>query len=605
MKNILNHQTAPSKGSLRLLWFILLSTTKKRKLQLLFSLVLVFICASAELISIGSALPFLTVLSNPDVLLDNQYLAKYIQYFDITKGDQLIVPITLLFVSAVVTAGLVRLLDLWVTTHLAASIGSDISRSAFAATIQKPYHEQIYINSSEIINTLTIQIKRTVGAIDCSLRMLTSFLISAFILFGLFYINFNIALTSISIVAFSYLFLAVLNKSSVRINGFKFANSSTRLISILQESLGASRDIQLDGSFNQYIKEYSKADYTARKYLALNIFLAAYPKFVIEILALVSFALATLLFLVKNNDSSNILPVLGTLALGSQKLLPAVNNIYSSWTTLVGFEADLKAIVDIISRPIPHSAHNQFALAKFSRSIKLENVHFSYSESDSQVLSGITLEVLKGTSIGLIGETGGGKSTLLDIIIGLLPPSSGKILVDGTDINNPCNSIALKCWRQQIAHVPQKIFLADTTIAENIAFTGDPDEIDFNKLEKASIDSQIYDYIQSLPLGFNTFVGERGVRLSGGQIQRIGIARALYKQSQILVLDEATSALDPTTEHRLMKSILETHKDITLIMISHRLSTLKNCDQIAKVGRNSFTLYSTPSEVSNAISNSD
>jgi ATP-binding cassette, subfamily B, bacterial PglK len=217
--------------------------------------------------------------------------------------------------------------------------------------------------------------------------------------------------------------------------------------------------------------------------------------------------------------------------------------------------------------------------------IRLEGVHFRYGPEQPEVLRGLEVEIRRGERIGLIGSTGSGKSTTVDLLMGLLAPSAGRVLVDGMDLHNPAHSERLAAWRAAIAHVPQSIYLADSSIAENIAFGVPRDQIDLARVQQAAEQAQIASFIEASPEGYGSFVGERGIRLSGGQRQRIGIARALYKQAQVLVLDEATSALDTATEQALMEAVNALSEELTVVMIAHRLSTVQQCDRVIRLER--------------------
>tara|TARA_B100001057_G_scaffold444711_1_gene481882 strand:- start:480 stop:1385 length:906 start_codon:yes stop_codon:yes gene_type:complete len=282
-----------------------------------------------------------------------------------------------------------------------------------------------------------------------------------------------------------------------------------------------------------------------------------------------------------NNDSSIIIS-LGAFTLGMQKLLPAFQSIYTVNNDLKFYSNDLEQTIKFLEIKVDNKTSKKTNPLKFKESIKFDSIYFSY-DREKYVISNLNLEILKGQKIGIIGKTGSGKTTISDLFMGLLKPTSGKIYVDGKDIYDQKYPSRIKNWRRSISHVPQDIFLSDTTIAENIAFGIDKNLISFKKLKECSKKAQIHEFIVSLKDAYLTEVGERGVRLSGGQLQRIAIARALYRNSKILVFDEATSALDKNTEIDLMKSINSLSNELTIISIAHNHSTLKNYDRIIKV----------------------
>jgi ATP-binding cassette subfamily B protein len=275
------------------------------------------------------------------------------------------------------------------------------------------------------------------------------------------------------------------------------------------------------------------------------------------------------------------LPILGMLALGAQRLLPLMQQIYSNWSAVDGGKFALADVLTLLDQPLPADVNQPAPQPlKLRSSICFDNVRFRYEINGPWVIDGVDFVIQAGARVGLIGHTGSGKSTAIDLLMGLLEPTQGRILVDG----NPISLDHRRAWQLSVAHVPQNIFLADATIAENIAFGIPSDEIDIERVRKASEQARIAEFIESRPEAYNSTVGERGVRLSGGQRQRICIARALYKQANVLIFDEATSALDNETEQAVMQVIEDLSKDLTLIIIAHRLTTLKNCTQILELG---------------------
>jgi ATP-binding cassette subfamily B protein len=293
---------------------------------------------------------------------------------------------------------------------------------------------------------------------------------------------------------------------------------------------------------------------------------------------------------------STALPLLGALALGAQRILPALQQTYSSWAAIKAYKSAVESVLSNLKQQLPAGAYEIATTPlKLQNSIKFENVYFAYSNETPTVLNGLSFEMKRGERLGFIGTTGSGKSTTIDLLMGLLEPNSGRILVDDIDINSKQNPENLLAWRAAIAHVPQTIYLADRSIAENIAFGVDPKQIDIKRVKEAARQAQIAEFIESSPQGYKTFVGERGIRLSGGQRQRIGIARALYKQASVLVFDEATSALDNATEAALMDAIEGLSRELTIVTIAHRLTTIERCDSVIELRNSSVSAITKPS----------
>jgi ATP-binding cassette subfamily B protein len=282
----------------------------------------------------------------------------------------------------------------------------------------------------------------------------------------------------------------------------------------------------------------------------------------------------------KADGLDKAVPILGALALGAQRLLPALQQAYAAWSGIQGSRSSLNDALGLLDQPLPISAELlAINLLPFKENINIRQLDFRYGDQLPYVLQQLNLNIEKGSRVGFIGSTGSGKSTLLDIVMGLLRPTNGVIEIDGTAITYSNT----RAWQAHLAHVPQAIFLGDSSIEENIAFGVPKDQIDHHRVKQAARQAQIADTIESWPDKYQTFVGERGIRLSGGQKQRIGIARALYKQADVIIFDEATSALDNETEYAVMEAIEALGEEITLLIIAHRLSTLKNCTQIVEL----------------------
>ena len=298
----------------------------------------------------------------------------------------------------------------------------------------------------------------------------------------------------------------------------------------------------------------------------------------------------------QRGSGSSVIPLLGALALGSQRMLPALQQIYSSWAALRSCNDSMNWVLTMIKQPIPNTLRKAPPLP-FKSSLDFKDVSFSYTPNGKLVLSDISFSITPGQRVGLIGTTGSGKSTLIDILMGLLEPSKGFLFVDSQDINSSKNTNLVSSWRENIAHVPQHIYLADSSIAQNIALGVPSNQIDMNRVLIASKQAQLLDFIDNSVDGFNTFVGESGIRLSGGQRQRIGIARALYKKAKVLVLDEATSALDVNTEDSVMKAISCLQQDLTIIIINIGCQQLGIGDRVIRLEGGSIVSDGPPHSV--------
>lgn len=552
----------------------------------------------AELMSLGAVLPFLAVLTAPERLWEQPLVQELALKMGFTSESQLLIPVTLTFVFAVVLAALIRLSNLWVNRRMAAAVGSDLSCEAYRRTLYQPFSVHVQRNSAEVITGATTQIGLTVDALNRFLQLITSSVVAVSILTGLLVIDAPVALAAAVLFGTVYGALAISARRELRINGKKIVAASTQQLKALQEGLGAIRDVLLDGIQPTYLQIYRQADRPQRQLQAHNGFLSSYPRYVLEAMGLVAIALLGCGLLLQQGSGSDVIPLLGTLALGAQRLLPALQQIYSGWATLKGYSAAMLGVIEMLNQPLPPRVARAISAKLFSK-ITLKGVHFRYGPEQPEVLRELDLEICCGERIGLIGGTGSGKSSTVDLLMGLLAPTAGRFLVDGENLHDPEQREHLESWRAGIAHVPQNIFLSDTSIAENIAFGVPPQQIDLDRVKQVAEQAEIASFIEASLGGYQSFVGERGIRLSGGQRQRIGIARALYKRARVLVLDEATSALDEQTESKVMNSLNALSKDLTVILVAHRLSTLSFCDRLIKLKGGSVEQILTYNDLQN------
>lgn len=550
----------------------------------------------AEVGSLAAAVPFLAVLSEPQRLWQipiTQFLATGL---GIKDAQDLLLPITVFFSLLVVLAAAVRLLNLWLNGRLAAAIGSDLSCEAYKRTLYQPYAVHLKRNSSAVISGITIQTTQVVAMLNATLQLATAVVVALALLGTLLVIDWPVACIAMAVFGSAYGLLSVTAKRQLVINSRLVTDANKLQIKVLQEGLGAIRDVLLDGNQAPYLANYRQADLPMRQRQAQSTFLGAFPRYALEALGLVLIALLALLLSWQRGDSSAVIPLLGILALGSQRMLPAIQMIYSSWASIKARQSSLVDVLAMLQQPMPRQ-YLQPAPLPLRKAVKGEKLCFRYAKEAPWVLEGLDVEIRRGERIGIIGSTGSGKTTLIDLLMGLLEPTTGRILIDGADLHDPHQPERLAAWRAEIAHVPQTIFLADSSVSENIAFGIPKHQIDQERVRQAAEQAQISGFIESSPQGYDTFVGERGVRLSGGQRQRIGIARALYKQASVILLDEATSALDTATEEEVMKTLESLSIDLTVVIIAHRLSTLLHCDRIFELAPRSPIRITTPSEL--------
>lgn len=541
---------------------------------------LIFFVSIIELLNIGSIVPFLAVLANPEKTFNNPLVKPALIAFHIDSPDQMLVSAMILFVVFVVFTNAVRVVVLWIGTRLSFGIGADLSLKAYKNILDQPYETHLSRNSSEVISGIN-KIDSVVTIMNQVFTFFNSILIAIILLATIFILNPEF--TSIFIFIFSAVYFGIgfLTRKRLLKNSEVASKSASNLVRMKQEGLGAIRDILMDSSQKVYSFHFHRADLLLRRARGNINILSNAPRFIVESFG-VMLIIAFVYWMMNGSVGlSDAIPLLGAFALGAQRLLPVLQQGYSAATVIQGEKFSLRDVLILLDNSSAFvSEFGSDVSVKFNEEIQLNHVYFSYLNAADCTLSDVSLSIKNGEKVGIIGKTGSGKSTIIDIIAGLLRPKSGDLLVDGVRINND----NIKAWQKLIAHVPQSIFLIDASVAKNIALGTFDSEIDMERVIAAAKMADIDVDIRGWECGYNTLVGERGVRISGGQRQRIGLARAFYKRPKLLILDEATSALDMNTETKVMQSIdkfSEDSKDkVTVLMIAHRLETLKNCQKI-------------------------
>jgi ATP-binding cassette, subfamily B, bacterial PglK len=574
-----------------------ISSIRRRQFALVFALTI--LCSFAEIVSLGAVVPFIGVITQPEIIFDYPFIAPFINFLGIENGSDLVMPLTIAFLIASMLSGGLRILLVWVSINTSNATGADLGLEIFRRTLYQPYHIHVSRSSSEVLSGMTLKIGSATGAVQTIMSIVTSGMLFTAIISTLFVINPIVAAGAIFIFGLAYMLIAFFARYRLSSNSDLIARKEILLVKIIQEGLGGIRDVLLDGTQSVYTEEYRDVVTSVFRSDAENKFLNIAPRFFMETLGIV---LVIAIVIVMNYQSGNAviaLPMIAVFALGAQRSLPLMQQLYAGWTSLIGSKASMEDVLDLLDQEIPSYVNlPEPEPLNLNHSICFDNVSFRYSADTPIVLDGITLEVPKGARVGIIGTTGSGKSTALDLLMGMLKPTKGQILID----NQPISPGIQRAWQRTVAHVPQSIFLADKSITENIAFGVSPDKIDFNRVKKVAQQAQISEFIESRPEAYNAIVGEQGVRLSGGQRQRIGIARALYKKASVLIFDEATSALDNETEQLVMQAIEKLNEDITLFIIAHRITTLKNCTHIVELGNGAIKRVVSYQEIMKQVS---
>jgi ABC-type multidrug transport system fused ATPase/permease subunit len=572
---------------------------RRRKFQFILTLISIFTNSLFEIISLAAVVPFLSVLSSPQTFMESSSVRRFAPMLGVNDAAEAVAFVCIGFATITVISAAIRTMTVIVNSKFTLALGADLSRTVFERTLHQPYSSHAKQNSATVIANVTQNVSAFVnGILNPSVQFLTSSLTVIGILTTLFIINWWVALTTSLVFGGAYFGIVRMNRSRYARNSSIVVTAQDDIVKALQEGLGAIRDVIIDGNQEFYARTYSVADRRSRNAQNDSHTRSATPKYILEAVGMLM--ICTVAFVLSRGEEKLLgaVPVLGALAMGAQRLLPAMQVAFGSYSAIVGNMYGLDRIVDVLTCEQAPKPSVDIVACGVAEQVNFDKVEFCYTSDAPQVLRKVSLSIQRGERIGVIGATGSGKSTTMDLLLGLLQPTSGQILIDG----EPLVGDKVFAWQKSLSHVPQVIYLADASIAENIAFGLHKEKIDIDQVRKAAGLAQIAEHIESLEAGYDTFVGERGIRLSGGQRQRIGIARALYKNATVLVFDEATSALDDETEAELMKAIDGLSKDLTVIMIAHRLSTVRRCDKILKLHKGKVVAFDTPDIVLGPVS---
>ena len=572
----------------------LLSPSERKRAVVVVALMLVGVLF--ETFSIGLIIPALAVITQPESVSKIVFLSSFVNAVVESGGLPKLVQLGVIALAMVYIfkslflAGLV-----WLQTQFAFSVQSRISRQLLATYLSKPYIFHLQNNSAQMIFNATTGVNLFAAAILHGLALITEVAVVSAItilLLSVEPVGTVVVVGSLSAIA---IFLHRATGQRNAIWGTRYQFHEGMRIQHIQQGLGGVKDIILSGRAASFIERYSEHNVSSAHMSCNQNMLQQMPRLVLEALAVVALSVLVLMMLAQGKPLSSIVPTIGLFATAAFRLMPSANRILLALQTLKYQKSAVATLHNELNsvRTDTVLGAQQHKLpgdpSPMGQSFSAEDVCFRYPGSDSDALLNVSVAISKGTTVGFVGTSGSGKSTLIDVLLGLLKPNAGSVRVDGKDIQEQ-----MQAWQCQIGYVPQTIFLTDESLRENIAFGIPLNSIDDQAVRRALDAAQLADFVANLPAGLDTLVGERGVRLSGGQRQRIGIARALYNDAQILVLDEATSALDTDTEAEVMLAIQALHGQKTILMVAHRLSTVRHCDCIYRLERGRIVAQGAP-----------
>jgi len=552
---------------------------QNRKKEFFFLFLLMILGSISEFFSIGLIVPLLTAITNPNLVFDNIYIIPFIRFLDITSNEQLIIFMIFTFILFAVFSGTVRILLIYQISNFSYLSGADLSVKIYSNIIHQDFENIQEYPSNDLISLLTNKCRLVISSVIYPfVNIIASSLIGIFIICLLIIVEPMISLLLLSSFVFLYLIIIKVSRINLISNSEIISKNHSKLIQIIQNSFGGIRDIIMHSSQNFLINEYKKLDYELQRAEAKNLFTGQSPKYFLESLSIVIFSLVIYFLSINGNQINNYIPTIAIIAFSAQRLLPLIQQIYYGVSSVRGVNESLSDVINSLNLKVKTKTSYNKSLV-FKKSIILKNISFKYKGSEIEVLKNINIQIEKGDFVGIIGESGSGKSTLLDIFMGFLTPSSGNVYID----NKILNVETSKKWHCNFSHVPQNTFLIDDSIINNIIFFNKDHRID-DELIKRSIDlACLSKLVDKLPNKILSRTGELGSKLSGGERQRINIARAIYNNSKIFIFDEATSSLDSRTENQIMKNLYDLKKEKTIIMVSHKINTLKNCNKIYRL----------------------
>jgi len=559
---------------------ILFLFNKSERIEIAFFLIGMLIMALLEVVGVISIVPFMAVASNPELIAKNKYLILLHDTLNFSSDKDFLVLLGCIVLATLAISNLYNIIFTWKVTFFGNMYGHRLSKRLLRQYLSQPYIFFLNRNTADMGKNILTEASRVVnGVILNAIKVLSKCAVVISMLVMLMLVDTVLAITVTVVLGGTYWMIFL----SVRKHLHKIGTASTQAVldryKIANEALVGVKELKLRGTELEFVRRFSIPSKAYAEYAAQSTLISALPRYAMEIIAFGGIIAITIYLTLNSSTPSSVIPLVSLYALAGFRMMPALQQVYLSATTIKYTLPVLNILFEDFSLSknlIPLQEVNLRKPLTLSKKIELQSLCFTYPNVATRTLDNINLKIDADTTVGIVGSTGSGKTTLIDVLLGLLPINSGKLLVDGIEITHK----NMADWQHSMGYISQDIYLTDDTIERNIAFAIPNDEIDINKVRQAGKMAELDSFVETLPEKYQTFVGERGVRLSGGQRQRIGIARALYHNPNVLIMDEATSALDGITEKVIMEAIENLSHNKTIIMIAHRLTTVKECDVI-------------------------
>lgn len=569
--------------TLKKTWQLFLPSEQRRAVVML---LLALLMALAEMLGVISIMPFLSVLARPGVVHENPWLERAYNAFGFTDTASFIIALGTASIAIVITSSVFKTITQHLLNRFVHLLRHSLGSRLLARYLAQPYEFFISRNSADLSKTVLAEVDMIVGNLVLPLsQIIVQGIVVLAMLVLVFAYNPSIALAVVIVIGVLYGVIYALVRRRLRRIGSEMVDANRQRYQTCNEALQGIRDIMITHAETAYLERFQHAARTQARHMAASETLAQTPLYLVEATGYSGLILIALVLLLKRGDVAHVLPALGLYGFAAYRMLPAAQIMYRSLARLKFASATLDNLHRDMSLPLPAATPAVRQPIVPREEIRLEGIRYAYpSTPDKPVLEGFDLVIPVNACVGIKGPSGAGKSTVMDILLGLLTPQAGMLSVDG----QPITAQNLPAWQAAIGYVPQHIYIADASVAANIAFGIPPDQIDMQAVQRATRAAQIHDFVMNeLPQGYDTPVGDRGIRLSGGQRQRIGIARALYRDPPVLFMDEATSALDGATEAAINEAIRALSGSKTIVVIAHREASLQACNRILAIAKTS------------------